>query len=165
MKNLIRKIAKFVLPKKIVYVNLKKIDYGGLLRGKTAVITGGSKGIGFSMAKKFISEGAHVLIAGRNEQFLQKATDELGENAQYLVFDTTSVGQADYFIGKCYDLLGGVDIFVNNAGISLHEGNFKNVTIEGFERQFNTNLKGPYFLSKAYCEKNSIIKKPVICSL
>lgn len=159
MKHFIRKIGRkivsFAHPKNkpIVQVELKKIDYGGLLKGKTAVITGGNKGIGFSMAKKFLSEGARVLIVGRNEQLLQKATNELGEETKYFVFDTTCTEQADSFIEKCYDLLGGVDIFVNNAGISLHEGNFKNVTIEGFDRQFNTNLKGPYFLSKAYCEK------------
>lgn len=153
MRNFIRKIASCIPSKNFVHIELKKIDYEGLLKGKTAVITGGGKGIGFSIAKKFLSEGAYVLITGRNEQVLRKSVNELGRNSKYLVFDTTCVEQADSFIEQCYDLLGEVDIFVNNAGISLHERNFTNVTTEGFDRQFNTNLKGPYFLAKAYCER------------
>lgn len=91
---------------------------------KNIVITGGSKGIGLSMARKFLSEGAYVLIVGREEKTLQEAVKELGENSKYLVFDITHVEQADSFMDNCTKLLGSVDIFVNNAGISLHEGNF-----------------------------------------
>lgn len=154
MKDFIRKVAKFILtstPRNFVNVEVKKNDYRGVER-KNIVITGGGKGIGLSMARKFLSEGAYVLIVGREEKTLQEAVKELGENSKYLVFDITHVEQADSFMDNCTKLLGSVDIFVNNAGISLHEGNFFNVTIEGFDKQFNTNLRSHYFLAKAFCE-------------
>ena len=55
------------------------------------------------------------------------------------------------FVQECSRKLGGrIDVLVNNAGISLHEGSIYDVTLEGFDAQFGTNLKGPYFLSKAF---------------
>ena len=75
IKRYIRKIAKFILessPEKNVSVTISQINYGGILKGKTIVVTGGSKGIGYSIAKKCISEGAKVLITGRNEQKLKE---------------------------------------------------------------------------------------------
>ncbi len=156
IKARIRQIAQFILnesSKKFVKIELGTINYGGILTGKKVVITGGNKGIGFSIAEKFVSEGAMVLIVGRDAESLKSATGKLGSKSSGLVFDTTNVECADSFINKCYDRLGGCDILVNNAGISLHEGNFRNVTINGFDKQFNTNLKGHFFLAKAFLER------------
>ena len=83
IKRYIRKIAKFILessPEKHVSVNISQINYNETLKGKNIIITGGSKGIGLAIAKKCISEGATVLITGRNEENLKKAKKELGEN-------------------------------------------------------------------------------------
>lgn len=150
-----RKTAKFVLAesrRNVVNIELRRIDYGGILAGKKAVITGGGKGIGFAIAEKFVSEGAQVLIAGRDARSLECAVGKLGGSG-YLVFDTTDVERADDFVKRCYDRMDGVDILVNNAGISLHEGNFMNVTIDGFDRQFDTNLKAHFFLAKSFLER------------
>ncbi|WP_080969804.1 SDR family oxidoreductase [Bifidobacterium longum] len=62
-----------------------------MLAGRHIVITGGGSGIGLAMARKFVSQGASVLIAGRNKEKLEKAVSSLGGNAQYLVFDVSKV--------------------------------------------------------------------------
>lgn len=155
-KQIIRKIAKFILtsqPEKITKVEIAQINYNEILKNKKIVITGGGRGLGYYMAKKFISEGAEVLISGRDEKTLKKASEELGENCQYIKFDVTQVENASKFLSECKEILNGtIDCFVSNAGISLHENNFKNVTIESFDAQFNTNFKAGYFLAKAFLE-------------
>lgn len=118
------------------------------LKGKKIIITGGSRGIGYAMAKKFISEGASVLISGRDEHVLRKISEEL--NCLYLKQDIQSVNELENFISDADSMLNGVDCLVNNAGVSLHEGNIRNVSIPQFDSQFNTNLKGPYFLTKYF---------------
>ena len=75
LKRIIRKIAKFILleqPKSIIKVEVAQINYGGILKGKNIVITGGGRGLGYYMAKKCINEGANVIISGRNEDTLKK---------------------------------------------------------------------------------------------
>lgn len=156
IKRYIRKIAKFILessPEKNVSVTISQINYGGILKGKTIVVTGGSKGIGYSIAKKCISEGAKVLITGRNEQKLKEVKNELGENLNYIVHDISRVDTIEEFLEKSKEYLGGkIDCLVSNAGVSLHENNYKNVTVEGFDKQFDTNFKAGYFLAKRFLE-------------
>lgn len=118
------------------------------LLGKRIIITGGNSGVGFAMAKKFVKEGAIVLIAGRNQESLKKASNEVG--CLYLELDVQQIDTFENFLSNSYDLLGGIDILVNNAGISLHEGLWDNVTPKKFDSQMDTNLKGPYFLSQKF---------------
>ena len=101
-KKTIRKIAKFILssqPSTFVNVNVGQIQSGDMLKGKKVVITGGGSGLGFAMAKKFISEGAKVVISGRNEKKLKKAVSELGDNSHYLVYDVCDVKNCEKFFG------------------------------------------------------------------
>ena len=153
-KRVIRRIAKFILasqPQNLVKVNVAQINYGGILKGKNIVITGGGRGLGYHMAKKFVAEGAHVIISGRNEETLKKASNEL--HVSYAPYDVADVASTTAFLNKCAALLNGrIDCLVSNAGISLHENHFSNVTVEGFDKQFNTNLRGNYFLCKAFLE-------------
>lgn len=156
IKRYIRKIAKFILessPEKHVSVNISQINYNETLKGKNIIITGGSKGIGLAIAKKCISEGATVLITGRNEENLKKAKKELGENLEYIVHDISKIETIDVFLKNAQDKFNGkIDSLVSNAGISLHENHYKNVTIEGFDKQFDTNFKAGYFLAKKFLE-------------
>lgn len=155
-KKFIRKAAKFILssqPETFTKVEVAQINYGEILGGKTIVITGGGRGLGFYMAKKCISEGAEVVISGRNQETLEKAVSELGEKCHKIIYDVCDVEKAEDFLNKCRTTLGGrIDCLISNAGLSLHENIFKNVTIEGFDKQFNTNFRGGYFLSKAFLE-------------
>ena len=156
IKRYIRKIAKFILessPEKHVSVNISQINYNETLKGKNIIITGGSKGIGLAIAKKCISEGANVLITGRNEESLKKAKDELGENLKYIIHDISNVETIDTFLEEAQKSFNGrIDSLVSNAGISLHENHYKNVTIDGFDKQFNTNFRAGYFLAKKFLE-------------
>ena len=85
-KRVVRKIAKFILasqPESFVQVNVGQIHCGHTLQDKKIVVTGGGSGLGYAMAKKFVSEGADVLISGRNEEKLSAAVKKLGEHAKY----------------------------------------------------------------------------------
>ncbi len=100
-KRIIRKIAKFILasqPESFVQVNVGQIQNGSILLGKKIVITGGGSGLGFAMAKKFISEGADVVISGRNGTKLEKAAEELGSRCQYVVADVCDVEHSADFL-------------------------------------------------------------------
>jgi 3-oxoacyl-[acyl-carrier protein] reductase len=163
-KRVIRKVAKFILasqPDTFTKVEVSQINYGSIHSGRTIVVTGGGRGLGFAMAKKFISEGANVVISGRKEDTLKKAVGELGGNCQYVVYDVANVEQSKDFLKKCQTMLGGkIDCLVSNAGLSLHENHFANVTVDGFDQQFNTNFRGGYFLGKAFLELKLAEKEP-----
>ena len=156
IKRGIRKLAKLILessPEKNVTVNVSQINYGKILENRNIVITGGGKGIGFAIAKKCISEGANVVITGRTEKTLKEATEELGKSCKYVVFDISKVEEMKKFLSMCEDKFNEkIDSLISNAGISLHENIYKNVTIEGFDKQFNTNFRASYFLAKEYIE-------------
>lgn len=157
LKRIIRKVANFIVfeqPKEKVYVNVAQIQYGGILKDKRIVITGGGSGLGLAMAKRFVSEGAKVLIVGRNEDKLKKAIGEFKSGgADYLVFDVSNADMANEFFVQCQQKLNTtIDSFVSNAGVSFHENFFTNVTLDGFDKQFNTNMRGNYFLCKAFLE-------------
>lgn len=85
------------------------------LSGKHVVVTGGSQGIGAAIAAEFAARGAHVLVAARSEERLRAvAAPFVGD---HLVVDLTDADDVDSFVGRCLDVLGHVDVFVNNAGI------------------------------------------------
>ena len=127
------------------------------LEGKRIVITGGGKGLGFAMAQKFKLEGAEVIIAGRNEDTLKRSASELG--CSYIRLDVQDIKTFDSFIKDVDEKLGGINCLVNNAGISLHENGFLNVSEEQYDSQFDTNLKGGFFLTQSfirYCNEKNI---------
>lgn len=123
----------------------------GRLKGKKVVITGGARGLGYAMAKKFVEEGAQVLIAGRNAELLAEKAAEMG--CPYLVLDVRDTASFAVFIEKAEVLLGGLDALVSNAGISLHEGNSQNVTEEQFNAQVETNMRGGFFLAQHFIRR------------
>lgn len=132
------------------------INPSDLLKGRKILISGGSKGIGLAMAKKFISEGAEVLITGRTESSLAKIANEIG--CKYLSMDITDVSNIEKLYNEAERKMDGINCLVNNAGISLHEASFEEVTIEQYNRQFATNVRGGYFLTQSFvksCKKNN----------
>lgn len=157
VNNLIRKVAKAILlkPQKKVTLEISSVNYNHILDGHNIVITGGSRGIGLAMAQKFVAEGAKVLITGRNEDSLREAlsTIEKKEKISILVHDMEKENDFDGLVEKFYSELGEVTSLVFNAGISLHEGNILNVDQNGYDRQFNTNLRANYFLAQAFLKK------------
>lgn len=158
LRSILSKIAKTILrycqPCQFVRVEVSQVSYGNILKGKNIVVTGGGRGIGFYMAKKFISEGAEVIISGRNKETLINAQKELGQSCKYIVFDVTETSRADDFIAECRSKFGSeINSLVCNAGISHHEHSILDVTEDGFDSQFNTNLRGCYFLCKSFIKE------------
>ena len=145
-----------------VYANISYLSPNETLRGKKVVITGGGRGLGFSMAKKFVEEGAEVLIAGRNMKVLEESAKKFG--CKYLQLDVSKPSEFDAFMDKAEELLGGLNVLVNNAGISLHENTFFDVTPETFDKQVDTNFKGAFFLTQTFIRhiKNTDTKACVL---
>lgn len=159
LKSRFKHIISFLIhgENKPTYVNVSYLQPNHQLDGKKIVVTGGGRGLGFAMAKKFVEEGADVLIAGRNINTLRKSASKLG--CYYLKLDVKDIISFKSFIEEADKILGGINCLVNNAGISLHEDGFLNVSLEQFDSQFDTNLKGPFFLTQCFidmCNKNGI---------
>lgn len=153
LNGFLKRLVKFVLsgkPNKNITARITYAAPNQRLSNKKIVITGGGRGLGYAMAKKFISEGAQVLIAGRNEETLSKSAQEL--KCQYLKLDVQNVSSFDSFIEQADKMLGGVNCLVNNAGISLHERQFTDVTVDSFNAQINTNLRGSFFMAQKFVQ-------------
>ena len=142
------------VPEKNFTASISYLSPNNRLIGKKIIVTGGGRGLGFAMAKKFVAEGASILIAGRNEDTLKKSADEIG--CQYLPLDVSNSNTFGSFMEQANQMLCGVNCIVNNAGISLHERTFFDVTPETFDKQVDTNLKGGFFLTQKFVE---ILKK------
>ena len=155
IKKYLKRVGRYIIrgvPNVNVEVNIAQIINGTILKDKNILITGGNKGIGYSIAKRCVAEGANVIISGRNEEDLKKVSDELGEKCKYLVYDVSDMNNLNKFYEDTIKCFGRVNCLINNAGISLHEKNILDVSVENFEKQININLKGSYFLSKIFIE-------------
>jgi NAD(P)-dependent dehydrogenase (short-subunit alcohol dehydrogenase family) len=115
----------------------------------TALVTGGTSGIGFATARKLAQLGIHVLVVGRNAERGKKAVEEIraaGGKADLISSELGSANTAREVARKAIDLGNGhVDILINNAGIYPF-GPTHETTEEQFDRVYSTNVKVPYFL-------------------
>jgi NAD(P)-dependent dehydrogenase (short-subunit alcohol dehydrogenase family) len=115
------------------------------LKGKRALITGGTTGIGLETAKEFVAEGARVVITGMNPKNLEAAQKELGGKAVAIAADASSVAAQQSVADAVRKELGSLDVFFANAGLA----DLRPVEAwdeAGFDRSFNTNFKGTFFL-------------------
>lgn len=151
IKSIIRRALQYVFRRELVKQTTAEISYlqpNALLSSKKIIITGGGRGLGASMAEKFVNEGADVLIAGRTEKTIKDTAERIG--CKYLMLDVSKVETFADFMQKAENLLGGVNCLVNNAGISLHEETFFDVTPDTFDKQIDTNFKGAFFLTQEF---------------
>lgn len=116
---------------------------------KTAVITGGSSGLGLAVAEAFVQEGANVVLNGRDEAKLVMAADRLGgpDRVAILPGDVTQPETADKIVGAAVERFGRMDVLVNNAG-AFHSKPFTDYTVEELDG-FLGYLRGAYVLSQA----------------
>ena len=117
---------------------------------KTVLITGGSSGIGYDVARGFLQKGANVLLNGRNPEKLSKAAESLGHPARVAVVpgDIGDRATGESMVRVALERFGSVDVLVNNAGtFSLKP--FLEVTEEDLDGFINGNLKGTYFTTQA----------------
>ncbi len=116
----------------------------GKLQGKTAVITGGSSGIGLATAKRFAAEGSYVFITGRRQAELDKAVDEIGDGVTGIKSDIASLDDLDRLFAIVRDKRGGLDILFANAGVG-DVAQLGMITEEQFDRTFGINVRGTLF--------------------
>jgi 3-oxoacyl-[acyl-carrier protein] reductase len=119
------------------------VDLG--IKGRSAIVTGASRGIGWETARQFLEEGVRVMICGRNEQALERARDELaaatGGEVHALAADMMKPDDIARLVQSAYQRFGTVDILVNNAG-QMYSGRFDVMTDEGLKEQLETKLFG-----------------------
>jgi NAD(P)-dependent dehydrogenase (short-subunit alcohol dehydrogenase family) len=107
----------------------------------TAVITGGTAGIGLESARLLASEGATVIISGRDPVKGEQAVDAIGANARFVQTDMADAESVNSLVQQC----GNVDIIVNNAA-SFPSAMTVDQDMSAFESMFDTNVRGAYFL-------------------
>ena len=118
------------------------------LENKTALITGGARGIGLGFAEAFVREGARVVIADIDIERATKAAAGIGPQASAKKLDVTDLAAIDSVAAQVDREFGGIDILVNNAAI-FDMAPVTDITEASYERVFGINLKGPLFMMKA----------------
>ena len=121
------------------------------LTKKIALITGASRGLGWSMAQSLAKAGAHVVLNARDEKLLServKTLSDQGLSAQAAAFDVTNFEAAQACINDIKKQWGRIDILIANAGIN-HRQAIQNFELENFEKVINTNFKAIWVLCKA----------------
>ena len=125
----------------------------GRLAGKVAIVTGSGSGIGQSIAIRFASEGATVVVDYRNHieqaQETKAKAEAAGGKAILVQADVSVLADTQNLVDQAYQQLGRCDILVNNAGIEI-EAPFWEVTEKDYDAVLNVNLKGAFFLTQAF---------------
>ena len=116
----------------------------GKLDGKTALITGGSEGIGFDTAKEFINEGAFVFLTGRRSVTLDRAVERLGESSAAIQADAGKVEDLDRMYAEIKEKRGKLDVVFANAGI-YEQKSYDQVTEAFYDQCSDINAKGVFF--------------------
>ena len=122
-----------------------------MLKGKTAVVTGGTRGIGFAIVKKYLENGANVAIAGSRQATVEKAIEKLPEYKDRVMGiwpDLCSPEDVAAAFASVKERFGSLDILANNAGISSRT-NLYDYTVEEFSKIFDINVKAVFVCTQA----------------
>lgn len=122
-------------------------DTKGRLGGKIAVVTGGAQGFGLGIAEELYREGASVVLADINEELAKASASKLGERAVGIKVDVSSASSVEELVIRTVEELGGIDIFVANAGV-VKAGSLDELTPEQFDFVTKVNYTGYYYCVK-----------------
>ena len=121
------------------------------LKGKRALITGGSKGIGKGIAEAYLREGAEVVICGRNEESLKAAHEDLSEHGDvsFISADIADKDDVRRLASEIEEEWGMLDVLVNNASILGIKANIVDYPEDLWEEVIDINLNAQFFITKA----------------
>jgi len=117
------------------------------LNGKRVFITGGASGIGAATAARFLEEGAHVVVLDRDPKGCEQIRRDLPGMAGTVTADVSHLQQVQSAFSEAVTLMGGVDVLINNAGISIRH-NFLDITPEEWDRTLAVNLTGVFYVAQ-----------------
>jgi len=118
------------------------------LDGKVAIVTGGASGFGAGIVRRFVEEGARVLIADINDDAAQELADELGDAVSAATVDVTIARDVERMARAAIDFAGSIDILVNNAGIGHTPVPMEELSEEQFDQLFEVNIKSIYWTAQ-----------------
>lgn len=121
------------------------------LLGKIALVTGGNKGFGYSIAELFAREGANVVIAGRNKEngiiAIKKIKELADTDVRFIQCDVSKENEVMNLVHETIDIYKRIDVLVNNAGIVIRK-DFADTTEKDWDETMNVNLRGSFFCCK-----------------
>jgi len=123
----------------------------GKLDSKVAIVTGGGSGIGKAIARALATEGAHIIIAGRNAKKLTVAAEEIGAEGPTVLAvptDITDEAEVNALFERAMERFHRVDILVNNAG-ATDGGPLSEMSVETWDKVIATNLRGPFLCTRS----------------
>ena len=113
----------------------------GLLQDRRALVTGGTTGLGFAIAERFLAEGARVVITGRDVDLGRQAERTLGHRVRFVGADAAEPGAVASSVAAAADHLGGLDALVNNAGVGV-TARLVDTPLADYDRVMNVNVRG-----------------------
>jgi 3-oxoacyl-[acyl-carrier protein] reductase len=119
------------------------------LKGKVAIVTGAASGFGRGIAESFAAEGARVLVADINTQGAAEAANAIGKAALPFTCDVSKKADVDAMVAACVKVFGGLDIMVNNAGVTHKNQSLMSVSENDFDRIYAVNVKSIYLTTLA----------------
>ncbi|WP_127128992.1 SDR family NAD(P)-dependent oxidoreductase [Georgenia sp. SYP-B2076] len=121
------------------------------LENKVVLVTGGSRGLGLAMAEGFAAQGARTIVASRKLEACREVSERLtrtyGAESMPYAFNVSRWAECDALVEAAFDAFGGVDVLVNNAGLSPLYDTLDQVSEELFDKTIAINLRGPFRLS------------------
>ena len=118
------------------------------LQGKIAIVTGGASGFGAGIARKFVAEGARVMIADLNIDMANELAAELGDTVQTIQTNVARDADVAAMVQSTIDAFGQIDILINNAGVTHLPAPMEEVTEDDFDKVFAVNCKSVYLTAK-----------------
>ena len=118
------------------------------LQGKVAIVTGGASGFGAGIARKFVAEGARVMIPDLNIDMANELAAELGDTVQAIQTNVARDADIATMVQSTLDAFGQIDILINNAGVTHLPAPMEDVTEDDFDKVFAVNCKSVYLTAK-----------------